>query len=93
MRWLQYICSTITAFIIDIDNKTIDIKLPTRWEELTLKQLRYLFGMIAQGYSIDEVKALCLFRCNKITIQHRYGDDGYMCKSGNPGDIGQAKKR
>ena len=67
---------------MDIDTKTIDVKLPTRWEELTQKQLRYLFGLIAQGYSIDEVRAFCLFRWNKITILHRYGDNGYMCKKG-----------
>ena len=82
---------------MDKDSKTIDIKLPTRWEDLdnslslgkkktrfsfcsrlltnlTQKQLqlRYLFSLIAQGYSIDEVKAFCLFRWNKITILHRY---------------------
>ena len=57
---------------MDKDSKTIDLKLPTRWEELTQKQLRYLFSLIAQGYSIDEVKAFCLFRWNKITILHRY---------------------
>ena len=67
---------------MDKDTKTIDIKLPTSWEELTQKQLRYLFNLIAQWYSIDEVKAFCLFRWNKITILHRYGDNGYMCKKG-----------
>ncbi len=63
-----------------IDTRTIDVKLPKRWEDLTQKQLRYLFTLIAQGYSIDEVKAFCLFRWNKIAILHRYGEKGYMCK-------------
>ena len=63
-------------------NKNINIKLPQRWEDLTQKQLRYLFTLIAQGYSVDEIKAFCLFRWNKIAILHRYGDDGYMCKKG-----------
>ena len=63
-------------------SKTIDIKLPTRWEDLTQKQLRYLFTLIAQGYSVDEIKAFCLFRWNNIAILHRYGDNGYMCKRG-----------
>ena len=67
---------------MDTGSKTIDIKLPTRWEDLSQKQLRYLFGLIAQGYSIDEIRAFCLFRWNKITILHRYGDNGYMCKKG-----------
>lgn len=57
---------------MDKYTKTIDLKLPTRWEELSQKQLRYLFALIAQWYSIDEVKAFCLFRWNKITILHRY---------------------
>ena len=59
---------------MDKDSKTINLKLPTRWEELTQKQLRYLFSLIAQGSSIDEVKAFCLFRWNKITILHRIDD-------------------
>ena len=59
---------------MDKDTKTIYLKLPTRWEELTQKQLRYLFYLIAQGYSIDEVKAFCLFRWNKITVLHRIDD-------------------
>ena len=41
---------------MDKDTRTIDIKLPTRWEDLTQKQLRYLFTIIAQGCSIDGVK-------------------------------------
>ena len=65
-----------------IDTRTIDVKLPTRWEDLTQKQLSYLFTLIAQGYSVDEIKAFCLFRWNNIAILHRYGDDGYMCKRG-----------
>jgi hypothetical protein len=77
---LVYLCSKSTAFIMDKDSKTIDLKLPTRWEDLTQKQLRYLFSLIAQGCSIDEVKAFCLFQWNKITILHRYGEKGYMCK-------------
>ena len=41
---------------MDKDSKTIDIKLPRGWEDLTQKQLRYLFTLIAQGCSIDGVK-------------------------------------
>ena len=67
---------------MDIDTRTVDVKLPTRWEDLTQKQLSYLFTLIAQGYSVDEIKAFCLFRWNNIAILHRYGDDGYMCKRG-----------
>ena len=34
---------------MDKDTKTIDIKFPTRWEDLTQKQLRYVFTLIAQA--------------------------------------------
>ena len=54
----------INDFFMHTDNITIYLKLPTRWEELSQKQLRYLFSLIAQGYSIDEVKTFCLFRWN-----------------------------
>ncbi len=33
---------------MDKDSKTIDIKLPTRWEDL--------YNSLSQGYSIDGVK-------------------------------------
>ena len=49
---------------MDIDTRTVDVKLPTRWEELD--------NLLSQGYSIEEVKAFCLFRWNKITILHHY---------------------
>ena len=65
---------------MDTGSKTIDIKLPTRWEDLTEKQLRYVFTLIALGYDIDEVKTFCFFCWSGIKILHRYGDDGYMCK-------------
>ncbi len=42
----------------------IDLKIPTGWEDL--------YNSLSQGYSIDKVKAFCLFRWNKITILLRY---------------------
>ena len=67
---------------MDKDKTTIDIKLPTWWEELTDRQLRFVFTFIALGYSIDEVKTFSFFRWSSLHILHRYGDDGYMCKRG-----------
>lgn len=73
----------------DLDNSLSLGKKKTRFSfcshllaNLTQKQLRYLFTLIAQGYSVEEIKTFCLFRWNKITIIHRYGDNGYMCKKG-----------
>ena len=65
---------TITALILQQDTINIDLKLPTRWEDLTEKRLRYLFGLLAQGLSADEVKTYCLFRWSGVKVLHRYAN-------------------
>ena len=35
----------------------IDLNLPTQWEDLTDKQLRYVFALLSQGFTATEVKA------------------------------------
>ena len=49
------------------DKISIDLKLPTKWEDLSDKQLRYVFALLAQGFTATEVKAYCLHRwaCTK----------------------------
>ena len=39
---------------------SIDLKLPTKWEDLSDKQLRYVFALLAQGFTSTAVKAYCL---------------------------------
>ena len=39
---------------------TIDLKLPTGWEDLSDKQLLYVFALLSQGFTATEVKAYCL---------------------------------
>lgn len=41
---------------------TIDLTFPTCWQDLTPKQLRYVFFLLTQNYSADEVKTFCLCR-------------------------------
>jgi hypothetical protein len=55
------------------DKISIDIKLPTKWEDLTDKQLRYVFALLAQGFTVTEVKAYCL---------HRYGNNDWAWRHG-----------
>ena len=57
----------------------IDLKLPTKWEDLTDKQLRYLFGLLAQGFPAQQIKTYCLFRWSGMQVMHRYGK-GWYCK-------------
>ncbi|MBO6251193.1 MAG: hypothetical protein J6N71_07590 [Muribaculaceae bacterium] len=62
-------------------NITVDLKLPTGWEDLTDKQLRFFFGMIAFGMSSAKLKAYCLFKWSGLQVVHKYGND-WFCKLG-----------
>ena len=53
---------------------SIDLKLPKKWEDLTDKQLRYVFTLLAQGFTATEVKAYCLCRWAGLKVLHRYGN-------------------
>ena len=55
------------------DNITIDLNLPTKWEDLSDKQLRYVFALLAQGFTATEVKTYCLHRWAGLKVLHRYG--------------------
>ena len=59
--------------------KTIDLITPKCWEMLTDNQLRYVFGLIAQGLTAVEVKTYCLIRWSGMQILHKYGS-GWWCK-------------
>ena len=61
------------------DKISIDLKLPTKWEDLSDKQLRYVFALLAQGYTATEVKAYCLHRWAGLKVLHRYGNV-WACK-------------
>ncbi len=39
----------------------IDLAVPQGWHELSDKQLRYAFELIASNYTSNEIKTLCLF--------------------------------
>lgn len=58
---------------------SIDLKLPTKWEDLSDKHLRYVFALLAQGYTATEVKAYCLHRWAGLKVLHRYGNV-WACK-------------
>lgn len=70
---------TITAFSMQQDKISIDLKPPTKWEDLSDKQFRYVFALLAQGYTATEVKAYCLHRWAGLKVLHRYGNV-WACK-------------
>ena len=63
------------------DKETIDITLPTTWASLTDKQLRYVFTVVAAGFTTAEVKTYCLCRWGGVKVLHPYGDD-FACRVG-----------
>ena len=50
--------------------KTINLTVPRGWHELDDKQLRYLFGLLADDYSSAEIRTLCLFRWAGLKVQY-----------------------
>ncbi|MBO5629880.1 MAG: hypothetical protein J5965_12490 [Aeriscardovia sp.] len=64
------------------DKISIDLKLPTKWEDLSGKQLRYVFALLAQGYTATEVKAYCLCRWAGLKVLHRYDNNDWAWRHG-----------
>lgn len=57
----------------------LNLTMPRCWQDLTPKQLRYVYYLIAQGYSPDELKTYCLCRWGGIEIIGPEGD-GFSAK-------------
>ena len=51
----------------------IDIKVPDCWQQLSDKQLRFVFKLLNGNFSLPQVKALCLFKWAKVKILRREG--------------------
>ena len=51
----------------------IDIKVPDCWQQLSDKQLRFVFKLLNGSFSLPQVKALCLFKWAKMKILRREG--------------------
>ena len=61
------------------DNLTINLTVPTGWDKLDDHQLRYVFGLLAQGFPSPQVKTYCLFRWTGMQVMHKYGK-GWLLK-------------
>ena len=61
------------------DIPTINLTVPTGWDQLDNTQLRYVFGLLAQGFPSPQVKTYCLFRWTGMRVMHKYGK-GWWCK-------------
>jgi hypothetical protein len=58
-----------------MQTKTINLIVPRGWHELDDKQLRYLFGLLADDYSSAEIRTLCLLRWSGLKVLYRQDND------------------
>ena len=59
--------------------KNISIVLPKSWQELTDRQLYYIYNLFADNLSSEQIKTYCLMKWGKLQVVCRYGN-GYLLK-------------
>ncbi len=60
----------------------ININLPSSWEELDDKMLRYVYALIAKDFSIDEVKVLALVKWGGYRVLGRDKGQAFLLAFG-----------
>ena len=66
----------------DILSPSFDFMVPEGWEDLSEKQLRSLYRIMAVATNRNEAKLLFLFRINRIQVIGRQPDGRYLLKEG-----------
>lgn len=61
---------------------SIDFIVPQGWHELSDKQLRYVYDLLAKEYASDEIKTLCLLRWSATKVIGRQESGAYLLKKG-----------
>lgn len=61
---------------------SIDFQIPSSWSELSDKQLRTVFQLIASDMSTDELKTLCLLNWSSTKVVGRQDSGSYLLKKG-----------
>lgn len=61
---------------------SINFIVPQGWHELSDKQLRYVYQLLAQNFSSDEVKTLCLLHWTGTKVIGKQNTDGYLLRKG-----------
>ena len=56
--------------------------MPQGWHELSDKQLRYVYQLLAQNFTSDEVKTLCLLHWTGTKVIGKQNTDGYLLRKG-----------
>ena len=61
---------------------SINFIVPQGWHELSDKQLRYVFDLLAKEYATDEIKTLCLLRWSATKVIGKQDSGAYLLRKG-----------
>lgn len=61
---------------------SINFIVPQGWHELSDKQLRYVYDLLAKEFSTDEIKTLCLLQWSATKVIGRNDNGAYLLKKG-----------
>lgn len=61
---------------------TIDFHVPQGWHELSDKQLRYVYQLLADEFASDEIKTLCLLQWSATKVIGRQDTGAYLLRKG-----------
>lgn len=61
---------------------SINFIVPQSWHELSDKQLRYVYQLIAGDFATDEIKTLCLLQWSGTKVIGRQESGSYLLKKG-----------
>ena len=59
---------------------SINFVVPQGWHELSDKQLRYAYSLIASDFATDEVKTLCLLQWSGTKVIGQQASGSYLLK-------------
>ncbi|MCH5326932.1 MAG: hypothetical protein J1E29_06990 [Duncaniella sp.] len=62
---------------------SLNLIVPERWEDLSDKQLRYVYQLIADEFNSDELKTLCLLKWSNLKVIGRQDNGSFLLKKGN----------
>ena len=61
---------------------SLNLIVPERWEDLSDKQLRFVYQLIADEFNSDELKTLCLLKWSNLKVVGRQDNGSYLLKKG-----------
>lgn len=53
--------------------QTINLTIPNSWQELSDKQLRYVYRLLNRNYTLTQIKTMCLLRWGRMKVLRREG--------------------